>query len=445
MPHLSVNSGRVTISLMIQQDNQHQPSVSIRNLQRLFWLRNLMVSFLGSIALMLCYMDIPLPMQSVAWALGLMAALNAMTWWRLRFPTHVGEVEVLFQLLGDIFSLTLLFYFTGGYSNPLVWMYLLPLAVAAVALRPVAVWIIAVLVVLSYSALVFYHVPLSHLHEHYRAGIGLDIHLVGMWLGFVVSAVVIAVFVARIGQNLREYDRLMSEARERLLESERMMALGTLATAAAHELGSPLAVMALLAGEMSDEFNGQPALQASLVQMRAQIARCKAILATITASAGQPRADVLLNDGLDNYLTQMIAQWRDLHPAVVVECRFMADIPAPLISVDRTLGQALVNLLDNATEAAARVIEIEARWDDETLQLSLRDDGVGIAPSLAEKIGTPFFSTKESEGMGLGVYLSRSIFELMGGAMRLENHPDGGSIVFIEIPMTALIQKKSLL
>src|SRR5690606_29456711 len=158
--------------------------------------------------LLLHYLNIPLNPWPIAISLGGMLLLNVMTWWRLRDPIGVSETELLVQLLGDIVALTTLFYFTGGYSNPFVWMYLLPLAIAAVALNTLYVWLVAGLAILAYSRLVFLHVPLSHLHVPAGPGMNLDIHLIGMWLGFMLSAGIFAFFVTRIGQTLREYDRL---------------------------------------------------------------------------------------------------------------------------------------------------------------------------------------------------------------------------------------------
>jgi len=420
------------------------PSATLKNLRRLFWLRNVMMAFLSSTALLLLYLDIPLHIPPIAAAVGAMLVLNTATWLRLRRPGNAGEGELLAQLLGDIATLTALFYFTGGYSNPFVWMYLLPLSIAAVALRAAYVWLVAALAVGCYSALVFYYVPLSHLHLHSQDGVGLDIHLVGMWLGFVVCAGLIAVFVARIGQNLRDYDRLIAETREKALESERMLALGTLATAAAHELGTPLATMAVVAGEMADDCADRPQLAEALALLRGQIARCKQILTSITASAGRQRAEDGHGQALDDFLQHMIGQWRDGRPTVRVECRWQGSTPAPAIAIDRTLGQALTNLLDNAADASPDGIEVSGHWSPTELKLDIRDHGPGLTPEIADKAGTPFFTTKQEHGMGLGLYLARLIFERFGGSVALERHPQGGTLTRIRLPLAGLLLKGNL-
>lgn len=416
----------------------HPYTAATKNLRRLFWLRNVVIGFLTSVALLLLYLNIPLNSLPIGVAIAGMLLLNVMTWRRLRDPVGVSETELLVQLLGDIVALTTLFYFTGGYSNPFVWMYLLPLAIAAVALRTLYVWLIAALTVASYSMLVFFHVPLSHLHVHADTGMSLDIHLVGMWLGFVVSAGIFAIFVTRIGQTLREYDRMTAEARETALESEHMLALGALATAAAHELGTPLSTMAVITREMSLQHADQPDLQGNLNLLRSQVDRCKTILTSLTTSAGHMRGEGASSIGLDDFLNQIIQRWQDARPAVQFESNLQGTSPTPQIAADRTLGMALVNLLDNAADASPDRVQMEAGWDTGELRISIRDYGAGLSAEVAAQLGTPFFTTKKEDGMGLGLYLARMILARFDGTVILENHADSGTLTSIHLPLEAL-------
>jgi len=414
-------------------------TASIRNLRRLFWLRN--VAIAGQCAALWVaqtMFDLALPLTPLLGTIVTLMLLNAFTWWRLRSVHQVADAELLMQLLADVLLLTVLFYYSGGYTNPFVWMYLLPLTVAAVALPWRHTWAIAALSVASYTALMFYYQPLPHQHHHHD-GSDFSVHLLGMWFGFVVSAGIIAYFVARIGNNLREYDHLIADAREKALESERMLALGTLATAAAHELGTPLATMAVLAGEMAGDCAGQPQLAEPLALLKTQIDRCKDILTSITASAGQQRAESGLGQALDDFLQQTIARWQDARPAIQLDCLLQGGTPAPVIAVDRTLGQALANLLDNAADASPARIELSASWDAALLTLAIRDYGPGLTPEVADKAGTPFFTTKEDSGLGLGLYLARLIFERFGGTVSLSAHTQGGTVTTVHLPLKALL------
>lgn len=421
--------------------NANFPSIenpTRRNLQRLFLLRSVMVAFMLAATLTLFYLNIPLPKMPIAFAVGGMLLLNLMTLLRLQKFSNVTDQELLFQLLGDLLALTVLFYFTGGYSNPLVWMYLLPLTVAAVALKREYAWLLAAIAVSCYSGLVFYYVPLSHLHMHYLAGKSLDIHLVGMWLGFVVSAGIIAFFVTKIGQSLRDYDQLIASIREKSLESERALSLGTLAASAAHELGTPLSTMAVISKELAQDLSNQPDQLQQLAIIRTQIERCKEILSSITHNAGQSRADAGQGLTLHQFLQEAIQRWRDTRPATELVTEFNNASQDALIFTDRTLSQAIQNLLDNAADASPERVILKANWDDDRLHLEIRDFGIGLSDEVKKQLGTPFFSSKNGNGMGLGVYLTEIILAKFGGTLHLSNHNEGGVLTSVRLPLKKL-------
>ncbi|MBM3350944.1 MAG: HAMP domain-containing histidine kinase [Betaproteobacteria bacterium] len=420
----------------IQFKNLKMPS--FRNLQRLLFLRSVMLGFMLVATYALSYLHIPLPRVPVTLAVSCMLLLNLVNLIRLRTPRHVHDSELLLFLLGDLFALTILFYFTGGYSNPLVWMYLLPIAVAAVALRPRYVWLLVAVAISSYSVLVFYYVPLSHMHMHDVIGKTLDIHLVGMWFGFVVSASIIAFFISRIGQSLREHDHLIASVREKSLESERILALGTLATSAAHELGTPLATMAVVSKELASDLAQQPEQLQQLEILRKQISRCKEILSSITRNAGQERVDGGQGQPLHDFLQGVILRWRDTRPATELVINLHGDLHTPAIFTDRTLVQAIQNLLDNAADASAERVLLNAEWDERLLQLQIRDYGSGISDEIKKNLGTPFFTSKNEKGMGLGIYLTQLTLTRYDGDVTFNNHPEGGVITTVRLPLKKL-------
>lgn len=415
---------------------------SRRNLQRLFLLRSVMIIFMLAAALTLFYLRIPLPKLPISLAVGGMLLLNLLTLLRLKKRSMINDKELLLQLIGDLVALTVLFYFTGGYSNPLVWMYLLPLTVAAVAIKREYAWLLTAIAVVCYSALVFYYVPLSHLHMHYLAEKSLDIHLVGMWLGFVVSAGIIAFFITRIGQSLRDYDNVMASIREKSFESERILALGTLAASAAHELGTPLATMAIISKELAHELAHQPEQLQQLNIMRKQVTRCKEILSSITRNAGQSRADAGHGLPISDFLQEAIQRWRDTRPATELVAALCDNRSDPVIFTDRTLFQAIQNLLDNAADASPERILFNADWDANLLQIQIRDFGSGINEEIKKQLGQPFFTSKDENGMGLGVYLTQMIISRLGGELTLSNHPEGGVLTLVKLPLKHLCIEK---
>jgi two-component system sensor histidine kinase RegB len=288
----------------------------------------------------------------------------------------------------------------------------------------------------------FYHVPLSHLHLHARmdgqGSVQLDIHLVGMWIGFVVSSIIVAIFIARIGQNLRDYDKAIGAVREKALESERMLALGALATSAAHELGTPLATMAVVSKELSQEYANQPALLKQLEILQKQVSRCKEILSSITRSAGQTRVDAVQGLPISEFILEAIQRWRDTRPATELVVNMPSATEAPIILLDRTLTQAILNLLDNAADESAERIIFEADWTEKILIIQIRDFGRGLSAETKRQLGTPFFTSKNEEGMGLGVYLTQTTLARYDGELSLNNHAEGGVLTIVKLPLEKL-------
>jgi len=409
------------------------------NLQRLVMLRGVVILSLGLVIATLTLHAIPLPIAPLVLSIGLLALLSLLAWWRVKHATLITQQELLLQLLGDIALFSMIFYVSGGYSNPLIWMYLIPITVAAVALKSAYAWLVAGLSVAAYTLLMFYHQPLSHLHMHARRGVTLDIHLVGMWLGFVVSAIIVAIFITRIAQNLRDYDKKMAEVREQALESERMMALGTLAASAAHELGTPLATMAIINNELCEEFASQPDALQQLNVMRTQILRCKEILFSIAQNAGNQRAESGQGVALSRFLAEAIERWRDTRPATALTVQLGEGRTDPMIFNDRTLTQALLNMLDNAADESPEQVILNASWDAKMLTVTIRDFGKGLTEETQQQLGKPFFSSKQEEGMGLGVYLTQSTLARYGGRLSLQNHADGGVLATLQLPLKQLV------
>lgn len=408
------------------------------NMQRLIMLRGVVMACLSLVILVLYQASIPLPYAPLILSITILGLFSLIAWWRLIKTTQTSQRELVMQLLGDIAALSLLFYFSGGYSNPFIWMYLLPITVAAVALRATYAWLIASLSITSYTLLMFYHVPLSHLHMHMRGDDKLDIHLVGMWIGFVVSSVIVAIFIARIGQNLRDYDNKIAEVREKALESERMLALGTLATSAAHELGTPLATMAVISKELTQDYANQPELLAQLDILQKQVSRCKEILSSITRNAGQARADAGQGLPIRAFLQDAIQRWRDTRPATELVVTMHDNEFDPTIVMDRTLTQAIQNMLDNAADESPERILFNAEWNEKTLKIHIRDFGKGLSAETKNQLGTPFFTSKNELGMGLGVYLTQTTLARYDGELSLNNHAQGGVMTIVNLPLKKL-------
>lgn len=378
-----------------------------------------------------------LPVFYVLIALGI---FTVGSWIWAQKQSVVTDTFVLGQLLVDILTLSLLLYLTGGSSNPFVSLFMLPVTFAAALLRPAHIGIVVVLAVTCYTGLMYYYEPMALWQHH---GHGFTLHIWGMWAAFLLSAGLVAYFVSLIGSTLRKRDQLLAEAREQALQSEKIVALGSLAAGTAHELGTPLATIAILSKDLENATQAEnPKISKKLGLLRSQVRRCKEILSRMSDSTGQPRAESGQVISVDQYLEDIIEDWLKTRPNVTTESLFSGPKPAPQILADQTVTQAILNILNNAADASSELIKIDGNWDDKILRIQVHDTGAGLPKGLEDRLGEePFLTTKSTEkGLGLGLYLAKTTLARLGGSITLNNRKDTqGVTVEITLPLDQLL------
>lgn len=408
------------------------------NLKRLYVMRNLAVAAqLGAIIVAREFYRILLPLDPLLEIIGSLAFINLLTWLRLKSTHDCEEGEFVFQLLLDIGALTAVLYFTGGATNPFVGLFLLPLTIAATILRPYFTWLLAAITVIAYSWLMTHFIPMPPPLNNVSSGF--DPMVTGMWLRFVINAILIAYFVVGMAETLRQRERTLAKAREESLRNDRLAALGMLSAGTAHELGTPLATLATLTGELRRSYQGPQydELQESLNLMRGQIDRCKEALSEISASAGGQQAQAGNVVPVHGYLLDTVDQWIHMRPEVAVTPYLVGSQSQPCILTERTLSQAIITMLNNAADASPQAVELHAKWDIDHLTLEICDRGAGLGPVASAKIGNTPFSTKE-QGLGLGLYLAHAAIKRVGGQVSLLDRPGGGTCARVELPLNRL-------
>jgi len=400
-------------------------------LHRLVALRSIAVAAqLITLAVTWKILKLELDWQPMMLTIATLASLNLFSWLRLRSSSPVSNPELFAQLSVDVIALTILLYYGGGSTNPFISLYLLPLVIAAATLPGRYTWGMAALTAAFYSLLMVYYIPLPHIHHNEDDAF--NIHVTGMWLGFVISAVVVAYFVVQMAQAVRSRDEMLARVREEILRNERIVALGTQAAGAAHGMGTPLSTMAVVIGELRRDVEARPEWRDALTILDEQVRGCKRILDKILANAQLNGAASL--QAADLLVAEVLDEWQLLRPTAQFRYHCDGTQPAPLISVDATLRAALMNLLNNAADAAPQAIEIRSQWDAENFTLEIHDHGEGLSKEAILKTGSAFFTTKTG-GHGLGLFLANATIERMGGTVRLFNRKEGGATTLLTLPI----------
>ncbi len=408
------------------------------NLRSLLLLRSIGIGAQALVIALAIYgFDINLPRMPLLLILGLLACWNVYSWLQSKKEAQKSEWYFFTQLIIDVLALSAILYFTGGATNPFIWLFLLPIVIAATTLPALQNWLLALITIIAYSLLMRYYLPLEYAHMDH--GSGFNQHIFGMWFGFMFSAVTVAYFISGMARNLRQRDRRLAEAREQQLRDERLVALATLATGAAHELGTPLATMAIISDELENEYDAThyPELNRQLSIIHQQIKRCKTALSTLSASSGEVQAESGQAIAVQDYLLQIIQQWQLQRPNVHFTHHFKPDCESIRILADQTLTQALINILNNAADASPDAVSFHACWDADKLEIRIRDRGDGFSQLASNRLGKEPYSSKQ-QGLGLGLFLAHATIERMGGSITLFDRKQGGVCTLIILPLKDL-------
>lgn len=365
---------------------------------------------------------------------------------RVRYPRphRLDDPAAGFLLAYDVIQLTILLYFTGGIDNPFFAFYLAPFLISATALSPRTTLLIGALVTLMVTALSFFYLPLPW----YTAG-AIDFPLlyrVSEWVAMFVQVSFIGIYTWKIAEETRQLSDALA-ATELVLEREQhLSALDGLAAAAAHELGTPLATIALVSRELERAIPpGAPHFD-DIRLLRQQVERCRMILRRISSlESGDAPFDRMP-------LSQLLDEVAEPHRPFGVEINVI--LPAdrggePVIARNPGILYGLGNFLENAVDFAVSKVDVTAKWDAADVEIVISDDGPGFAGDVIDRIGDPYVSVRGRKsdapgGLGLGIFIAKTLLERTGASLAVNNHtsPDTGAVIHLRWPRERLAIEK---
>ncbi|MCC6949182.1 MAG: ActS/PrrB/RegB family redox-sensitive histidine kinase [Bradyrhizobiaceae bacterium] len=378
-------------------------------------------------------------------ALG-MVALTACTNLILRArkprPHRLDEPQAAMILGFDIVQLALLLYLTGGLANPFSELFLAPVLISATALSPRTTVILGILAVSVATVIGLYHHPLPWYADSVFGPPPLFI--LGMWVSVFVSVAFIGGYAFAVAQETRQLSDALAEAELVLAREQHLSALDGLAAAAAHELGTPLATIAIVVREMERELPADNPYRDDIKLLREQSERCRSILRTLTSlGSGEGPFDRM---PLSHLLEELVTPHRPFGNIAV-------ELPQdrtgePVVARNPAILYGLGNIVENAVDFASEAVKVTARWSPEEVVIVVADDGPGFAPEVINRIGDPYVTIRgrrrgtEAEtpgGLGLGFFIAKTLLERTGASLSLENRvfPETGAIVSVRWPRAA--------
>ena len=370
------------------------------------------------------------------------ALLNLATFARLHSRWPVTEPEFFSHLIADLALFGGFIYQTGGAGNPFIFLLLIPLIIAAATLNWRYTLAIATVATAVYSSLLNYYVeivPTDNSHVHRLTNL-FDLHMIGMWLNFILTAIIVTWFITRMRHSLEQQNTRLEDQRERLVQDQQLVSLATMAAGTAHELGTPLSTMRVLLSELQQDYKADPALQEDLTLLQQQVSLCSDRLQHMAQSVRDESVSER-PETIDVLLETVLEQWQLMRPEVTFQHAIEGPGDIPLLACSTTLQQALLNLLNNAADANPGDIQISLNWDNENVVLRIHDHGPGISLEHSQHLGKPFITTK-GKGLGIGLFMTSTTLARYNGDVRLYNHEAGGTLTEVTLRRTEHLREE---
>lgn len=337
-------------------------------------------------------------------------------------------------LLLDVLFLTALLALSGGASNPFSVLYTLHVVLAAMISGPLLVAIVVLLCAVGFGLIFVVNIPLPpELGGHMHGGAAFSAHLQGMWLAFATAAVTIGFFVSRLLTLLRK-------ERDEHHRTVRLLGLATLAAGAAHEIGNPLGTIKIAASEMNaslEESQAPPEWRDDVRLILSELERAQHAVQQLALGAGELMGELPASTKLGDVVKLLDSQSLQTNGRVAVSCE------NPEVHVrwpTQAVLQAVTQVIRNAILASPKdeQVSCRVRADARRVSFEVQDSGAGIPNEIQDRLGEPFFTTREpGQGMGLGLFIARSLVGHLGGALDIESAPGRGTRVEIQIPLGA--------
>ncbi|BAB51781.1 MULTISPECIES: ActS/PrrB/RegB family redox-sensitive histidine kinase [Mesorhizobium] len=419
------------INILNAPDFQQSQRLRLNTLIRLRWLA--IVGQSVAVLVVAYGLKFPLPVSLCFALIACSAWMNLFLAFRFPAAHRLTPFAAFGILIFDSLQLAGLLYMTGGLTNPFSLLMTVPVVISATSLPLRLTAILGGLVMLAATLLVFFHLPLPW---YEGAPLAMPfIYVAGMWMAVLSSIAFTAMYAFRVAAEARLLANALAATELVLQREQHLSALDGLAAAAAHELGTPLATITLVAKEMEKALGSDPKYGEDVKLLRSQSERCREILKRLTSLSSEGEAH-LSRLPLTSLVEEVTAPHRDFGISIKLRPGERTG-PEPVGRRNPGVIYGLGNLVENAVDFARKSVTVRWSWDEATVIFSIIDDGPGFPPEIIDRIGEPYMSTRQGTeaggGLGLGLFIAKTLLERSGATLDFRNSSGLGEGAVVQI------------
>jgi len=416
---------RQTVQISTAPIRQREGRLGLRTLILIRWIA--VAGQTATILIVYFGFGFKLPVLACLFVVALSALSNLMLSIRLPLRARLGNMGATLLLGFDMLQLGMLLFLTGGLENPFAILILAPVTVAATILSRGPTLALTILAMVLVTLLAFFRAPLPWTGETVSLPFP---YALGVWTALCVASAFISAYIWSVADEARRMSDALAATEASLNRAQNLSALGGLAAAAAHELGSPLATIAVVAKELSREVPEDSPLAEDVTLLISQSDRCRNILAGLSQ-----RSDIADHRPLERLsFSVLVAQacepYREVGVAVDIEINSASESTEPEAPETHEFMHGVGNIIQNAVQFARKRVVVSLYWDKDIVRLAVQDDGPGFAAPVMASLGEPYISTRggDQAHMGLGVFIAQTLLEAGGAELEFANS-DGAEVV----------------
>ncbi|MBZ9809502.1 MULTISPECIES: ActS/PrrB/RegB family redox-sensitive histidine kinase [unclassified Mesorhizobium] len=431
------------INVLRSPDFQQSQRLRLNTLIRLRWLA--IVGQSVTVLFVAYGLKFPLPVSLCFALIACSAWMNLFLAFRFPAAHRLTPFAAFGILIFDSLQLAGLLYMTGGLTNPFSLLMTVPVVISATSLPLRLTAVLGGLVMTAATLLVFFHLPLPW---HEGAPLAMPfIYVAGIWMAVLSSIAFTAIYAFRVAAEARLLANALAATELVLQREQHLSALDGLAAAAAHELGTPLATITLVAKEMEKALGKDAKYGEDVTLLRSQSERCREILKRLTSLSSEGEAH-LSRLPLTSLVEEVTAPHRDFGISIKLRPGERSG-PEPVGRRNPGVIYGLGNLVENAVDFARESVTVRWSWDEATVTFSIIDDGPGFPPEIIDRIGEPYMSTRQGTeaggGLGLGLFIAKTLLERSGATLDFRNSSGlgEGAMVRISWPRNVFLNPES--